>query len=179
VGKQQTKSGQNLRFVEVADTYNLREQALRHFIKINNPAYQALVTTMPPGTPPPTLQIALLEVDRDACLTLLAAIEAAFRLDYALRCERRDKQPLSRTFRNLFKTHEYYVSLEEVLLEQWKVHNPSIRQVIADLRAAFKYRHWLAHGRYWLPKLSVNVTTTNFYNLYTLAEQLDEIGLFM
>jgi hypothetical protein len=178
VGKKQTKSGLQLRFAAVAETYDLREQALRQFFRPANSAYAAaLAAATTAGTPPPTLQAALLEADRDCCLTLLAAIEAAFRLDYALRCERKDKQPISLSFRNLFRSYEYKLTFENQLLEQWKQHHPSIRQTIADLRAAFKYRHWLAHGRYWVPKFGLNVDIRQFYDLYTLAVQVETFGL--
>jgi hypothetical protein len=35
------------------------------------------------------------------------------------------------------------------------------------LKAAFLYRHWLAHGRYWKPKLG---RVHDFDSLYLLAQ---------
>ena len=175
--KKQTKSGLNLPFAEVAETYNTREQALRQFFNSSNPTYLAMVAGTAVGAPLPSLQIALLEADRDACLTLLAAVEAAFRLDYALRCEQRDKLPISRSFRALFQQYEYHIPLEDVLLEEWKTYQPGARSVISELKSAFKFRHWLAHGRYWTPKLALNVHRLNFYDLYSLTTLLESFGL--
>lgn len=173
----QSKSTLNFRFEDVAITHQLRERALRLFFQPENPAYQALQANTATGTQLPSLAAALLEADRDSCLTLLAAVEAAFRIDYALRCERRDKQPVSRSFRALFKLYEYSIPLERIVLEEWKIHESGLRTIISDLKAAFKYRHWLAHGRYWTPKFSLNVNQTQFYDLYTLATQLESLGL--
>lgn len=173
----QSKSNAHLQFAEVAAIHQLREQALRYYFSSTNPAYQALVANTAAGTASPSLADALLEVDRDSCFLLLAAIEAALRIDYALRCERRDKQPISRRFRKLHKKYEYSIPLERVLLEEWSVHRPALRPTISDLKAALKYRNWLAHGRYWTPKFGLNVNRTHFYDIYTLAGQLISFGL--
>jgi hypothetical protein len=42
-------------------------------------------------------------------------------------------------------------------------------KVIGDLKGAFKYRHWLAHGRYWEPKLGQKY---DYYSVYILAESI-------
>jgi hypothetical protein len=39
--------------------------------------------------------------------------------------------------------------------------------LIGELRSAFKFRNWLAHGRYWTPKLGRNY---DFESLYLLAD---------
>ena len=30
---------------------------------------------------------------------------------------------------------------------------PAPSRLIGDVRGAFKFRHWVAHGRYWVAKL--------------------------
>ena len=37
---------------------------------------------------------------------------------------------------------------------------------------AFKYRHWLAHGRYWEPKLG---RIYDYYSLYDLAYSMEHL----
>jgi hypothetical protein len=39
------------------------------------------------------------------------------------------------------------------------------RKLIGDLRGAFNFRHWLAHGRYWEPKLGRNYDFVTVYGL--------------
>src|SRR4051794_20890783 len=46
-----------------------------------------------------TLERRLVEVDMASALTVLSALEAAFRTDYLQRCYLRQKDPLSRAFR--------------------------------------------------------------------------------
>lgn len=92
------------------------------------------------------------ETELTSSLTLLACIEAMFQLDFRARCARRLKDPLSRSFRQLNKNRKR-VRLDEDVLESWYTHAPSAKSAISNLRGALQFRHWLAHGRYWLPKL--------------------------
>lgn len=41
-------------------------------------------------------------------------------------------------------------------------------QIIGDVKRAFKYRHWLAHGRYWTPKLGQGY---NYAAVYGVANK--------
>ena len=86
-------------------------------------------------------------------LAVMASVEAAFRIDYLQRCYRRDKDKISRAFRELYQNHGVRVSLEDEILAVWLEYSSAGRSTISELRGAFKYRHWLAHGRYWVPKL--------------------------
>ena len=45
-----------------------------------------------------------------------------------------------------------------------------------DLKGAFKFRHWLAHGRYWDPNLGRK--KYDFQSLYALAEEFFECFLY-
>lgn len=94
----------------------------------------------------------LKEVDRNSALVALAALEAAFRVDYVQRCEQRKKDPLSRAARQLYVRKKERVSFEEEILALWKEHSTLSASEIGFIKGAFKYRHWLAHGRHWPPK---------------------------
>ena len=49
-------------------------------------------------------------------------------------------------------------------------------KLIGDLRGAFRFRHWLAHGRYWNPKLGQKY---DFVSVYSLAANvLGDFPLF-
>ena len=58
-------------------------------------------------------------------------------------------------------------SLEDEILEAWRDHADGARQVVSELRGAFKYRHWLAHGRYWVPKLGRKF---DYHGIHLLAQ---------
>lgn len=111
----------------------------------------------------------LSEHDRRSALALLAALEASFRIDYLQRRYRREKDPLSRSLRAIFGRKEERASLEEDILGAWKDYSniPSARVIVQELRGALKYRHWLAHGRYWVPKLGQKY---DYQGIYILAQ---------
>jgi len=58
---------------------------------------------------------------------------------------------LSIYFREVEKTRDQ-VRLDADILEGWKRHTSASATLISELRGAFRFRHWLAHGRYWTPK---------------------------
>lgn len=95
------------------------------------------------------------ELERTSCLTLLSFLEARFRVDYLKRCYGRKKDDLSRDFRAIHKKKAHRTSLEDDILQTWKRHcseDTEAGNLISELIGVFKYRHWLAHGRYWEPK---------------------------
>ena len=57
--------------------------------------------------------------------------------------------------------------LDEDIFETWRQKQTSSRGLIGDLRGAFKFRHWIAHGRYWEPKLGRKY---DFDSVYDLAD---------
>jgi hypothetical protein len=110
------------------------------------------------------------ETDLTSSLTVLASIEAAFRIDYQQRAKRRDKSrhPISRDFRALYKRKGEHVSLDEEIFPAWIQHHASERALIGEIRGAFHFRHWIAHGRYWTPKLGRKY---EYADVYALAEE--------
>ena len=99
-------------------------------------------------------------------MSLLSAIEASLRIDYLNRVYRREKDDLSKIFRKIHKNKANKASLEEDILSSWKKYHPSFQSIFSDLLGALKYRHWLAHGRYWGPKLGRQY---DFYSIYIIA----------
>jgi hypothetical protein len=93
------------------------------------------------------------ESDVRSAFFALTSLEASFRIDFDFRCRKRLKDDLSIYFRQVKKTRKDAVRLDEDILEGWKRHADAPPALISDLRGAFKFRHWIAHGRYWTPKL--------------------------
>jgi hypothetical protein len=114
----------------------------------------------------------LCELDRSAALGVLSALEASFRTDFLWRCYERRKDDLSRRFRELHKLKENRAALEDDILEAWKQHVPTEKALISEIIGAFKYRHWLAHGRYWIPKLGKR---RDFFSVYLLARDMERV----
>ena len=98
------------------------------------------------------------ELDFLAMLDLMSAAEASLRLDYLSRVGKRLKDPVSRCFRAINKKLSQSmgpgaIRLEDDILDTWASQEPGTRSWVSDFKAALKLRHWLAHGRYWNPKL--------------------------
>ena len=121
-----------------------------------------------------TLRSIRLELERHRSLSALAMCEARVRLDYQKRCRKRFKDAVSRAFRDLYQVRGRQVRWDD-LLDVWKSHqlDPASRRVIGELKSAYHYRHWLAHGRYWpLPQ------TFTYGQVYRVVEAfLDLAGL--
>jgi hypothetical protein len=106
------------------------------------------------GLAPDELDEFFLELDYLTIMDLLSATEAAVRVDFLRRVQDKGKDPLSRSFRKLAKAFGQRVALEEHILDEWVTHHPNLRSPSSDFKGALKLRHWLAHGRYWTPKLA-------------------------
>lgn len=128
------------------------------------------------------LQRQLSEVEMDACFELLAAVEALFKLDCAIRCAEKHKDTLSKAFRAKYNEKGvgdllFRYSMEEYFLPTWKAEHPDYirdhQPVFDAFMGAFKFRHWLAHGRYWKPNPAFFEQYT-FDKLYLLVEILLE-----
>jgi len=111
------------------------------------------------------------ELERTSSLTLLSSLEAKLRIDYLKRCYKKEKDNLSKEFRAIYKEKSHRASLEEDILETWKKHHPEHKLLLSELLGALKYRHWLAHGRYWEPKLGRKY---DYAYIYDLVEQTDK-----
>jgi hypothetical protein len=169
-----SKAYKHLTFEYIAEIYSTREQSLRLFCSELNPDYESFFLGYTSQEITEYLEDQLAEVDRDACLNILAAIEALFRIDYAIRCEDKDREAISRQFRGLFAEYQYRISLEDKLFEEWKTAPSITGSIMSDLKGAFKYRHWLAHGRYWVPRLGQQY---DFNGLYILAMNVNSLPL--
>jgi hypothetical protein len=164
-------SGQELSFSEISHYYITSEKSLRSIYQkeiINSIDYtiREILNN--------ELEQYIEELDKSTALTMLAAIEAHFIVDFLQRCYYKDKKPISREFQKIFKRRKKNskVYLEDIL-EIWKQYTK--KTVISDLIGAFKYRNWLAHGRYWVYKAGHKY---DVYSLFTLSIDVqNELGI--
>lgn len=105
------------------------------------------------------------ELDYLVMLDLLASAEAAIRIDFIARVTERRKDPVSRRFRKIYNKYEEKISLEQHILETWKTLVPNTKRAVGDFLGALRLRHWLAHGRYWLPKLGRRYSPNDVYDI--------------
>lgn len=151
--------------LEVAEYHNDVVASLRYFSK-TSPSF---VSTRYFGRSlSDVLAARIEETDLRSAFFVLAALEAAFRIDYLYRCQKKERDDVSRAFRDIYKDRQENVSLDEDIFETWKEKSsaPGPR-LIGELRGAFNFRHYLAHGRYWEPKLGRKY---DFNFIYSLAD---------
>jgi hypothetical protein len=153
--------------VEVAEYHNDVLASLKYFSK-TSPSF---VSTRYFGSSlGDVLAARIEETDLRSAFFVLAALEAAFRVDYLYRCQKKEKDDVSRAFRAIYKEREANANLDEDIFETWKRKSsaPGPR-LIGELRGAFNFRHYLAHGRYWEPKLGRKY---DFNFIYSLADDV-------
>jgi hypothetical protein len=143
-----------LQLDELASYHQDVVASLRLYFNPSNPAFAARFLGCRPDEVKEALASHLEETDVRSAFFVLTKLEASFRIDFYFRCEKRLKDDLSTYFRNVLKLrkHKTTVRFDEDILEGWKRHTSGSKD-IAALRGALKFRHWLAHGRYWNPKL--------------------------
>ena len=160
-------SGLQLALPEIGAHHQDLESSLKLYFSVGSPSYLLRFAGYAATEVNDELGERLVETDLTSSLAALASVEAAFRIDYLQRCYRRGKDPVSRAFRNIYKAKQQQASLEDEIFEVW-VDNSSVpRSIIGELRGALRFRHWLAHGRYWTPKLGRRY---DFNDLFALAD---------
>ncbi len=168
MAKKVSFSGQNLGIAEAAKNHNDTEGALALFFSNKAPTYSIRFAGYKLDEVRSEQRDRMAELDRNTTMSLLAAVEAAFRIDYLQRCYQKRKDRVSRQFRQIYKEKETRASLEEDILEIWRINTAGSTRLIGDLRGAFKFRHWMAHGRYWTPNFGQKY---DYLSVYPLAMQ--------
>jgi len=97
------------------------------------------------------------ELEKLVCLDLLSAIEAALKVDYTIRVERKKKEDISKFFREDYKKTKGKISLDRTILPAWKRFYPVYKHKIGEYGGLLSYRNWLAHGRLWEERTRLDV----------------------
>ncbi|MFH1116077.1 MAG: hypothetical protein V1792_19360 [Pseudomonadota bacterium] len=146
-------------------------EALKGYFKASYGSYPERFVGYTPKELAEELQARLDEIDRASVFSLLSAVEAAFRIDYLQRCQAKKKkrEDISQELRSIYEEKGTRASFKDHILPAWK-REPTIRAgLISDLIAAFRYRDWLAHGRYWTAKLGRKY---DYESVYKLVEDI-------
>ena len=96
------------------------------------------------------------ELDRMVMLGMLACTEAALRVDFIERVMNKKKDDVSRAFWDTYKRQGIdKIRFEEDILDSWRDRGQAarIKSAVGEFKGALNLRNWLAHGRYWKPKL--------------------------
>ncbi|OEF69202.1 hypothetical protein [Vibrio tasmaniensis] len=111
-------------------------------------------------------------LDRMCSLEILATLEARFRVDYLVRCQKKRRDVFSKKLRAIYRKKENQASLVDDIISTWRKEHPEHKARLDNLQGALDYRNWLAHGRYWLPKKMPNLSKYDYLFLYSLADDI-------
>jgi hypothetical protein len=114
------------------------------------------------------------EADRQASFFIIATAEAGILVDFYRRVATRGpKGSVTRAFRYIDSTcSKQRVRLEDIL-DTWAVQVPAAKSDIRLFKGALRFHHWLAHGRYWVPKFGRAFDPTALVGIVTrLFEKL-------
>jgi hypothetical protein len=160
-------SGEHQELTEIAVHHSDVADALQLYFSPTDGLHHARFTGYSLAELKNELQSRLAEVDRTSTLSVLSALEAAFRIDYLQRCYAKKKDRVSRAFRIVYKHKGPRPALGEDILAVWQRESTTPVRLISALMGAFNYRHWLAHGRYWTPRLGRKY---DYESTYALAQ---------
>jgi hypothetical protein len=155
-------ASQSASLVDLAHYHRDAEASLQSYFTSSNPNFVAIFVGERPSEVNEKLANRIIETDMRSGLAVMASVEAAFRLDYKWRRKAKKPDAVSIAFR---KYRRKEVRLDEDIWETWKVVYPTTGPLISQLRSAFNYRNWLAHGRYWTTGQKYD-----FLDLYVLAD---------
>ena len=158
-------SGAHLAANQVAEHHAVVEEAIHLYYAEASPGFETRFAFYTEDEVFAERDERLYEAGAASAMMVLASIEAAFRVDYLRRCYAKHRDRLSRTLRALYQDKGARVSLLDDLLDVWKNHGSVPARLVGDIRSAFGYRDWLAHGRYWVPKLGRQYDFPSVYNL--------------
>jgi hypothetical protein len=116
------------------------------------------------------------ETDLRSAFFILVSLESDFLVDYEHRCRRRMKSALSKAFLSIYRSRRgnarvgKNARLSEDIFETWKKNSSApIPRLIGELRDAFTFRNWVAHGGYREPKPRGKY---DFDDVYSLADNV-------
>jgi hypothetical protein len=170
----QRLGAQPLKLEEIANHHKDCERSLRLYFSEKNPNFQNVLLEYFPDDES-KIKLSQLrdsrikELERSTSLVLLAAIEAWFMMDVKNRQDANLTDDFSVALMS-WTTGKKYILLDDTFLDIWKIHYPTFINLIGALKDAFKYRHWLAHGRHFPPKTQRH--DYDYFTIYQLAETI-------
>ncbi|HDM8188406.1 hypothetical protein [Vibrio ouci] len=111
-------------------------------------------------------------LDRMCSLEILATLEARFRVDYLVRCQKKKRDVFSKKLRAIYRKKENQASLVDDIISTWRREHPEHKARLDSFQGALDYRNWLAHGRYWQPKKMPHLSRYDYLFLYSLADDI-------
>lgn len=169
MSKRLSRSHREQGIEDIAESLNLAKSSINLYFSRVNPEFDLIFIHQSEDEINSERNKQLYDIEVSYLLNLMSAIEAKFKIDYAIRCEQKKKDELSRTFREKYKNNGLKVKFDEDILKSWRPF-VSDTSIVNELFTIVKYRNWLAHGRFWL--LKTNVERFDFDYVYSIADYI-------
>lgn len=134
------------------ESYNYRLEGLLLYYSTKNPDYSSIFIGM---TDREVYDLRSENIDENELISsfsLITIIESYFRIDYFLRYEYKKKDSLSKDLIKIYNRKKNRVNLEEEILKTWYSNGEITKSLYDKIKDLLKFRHWVAHGRYWKRK---------------------------
>lgn len=165
-------SDEHLALEEISRQHTNVENSVTLYFSNDNPRFAEIFSHYSPGELLEERNGCLVEHGLSASMTVLAAVEAAFRIDFELRCRNTSSDPISNGLRMMRRERvQHSISFTQEILHTWERVFPRGSDAISAMREAFQFRNWLAHGRYWEP----DTDKIDYGDVYALAESVFEL----
>ena len=105
------------------------------------------------------------ELEHVVCFNLISLTEAYLRTDFYTKVYNKDKSNIGRIYREIYKQKNNKISLKEDIIKNWQNNKFDAKSAFSKYIGLINYRHWLAHGRYWVPKFGQKYTPEITYNI--------------
>lgn len=128
------------------------------------------------------------EEERRSCFALPTHIEATFKAHFLYVVDTGIKCKLRKTFRKLFNSRKIKMNINNSpeivsgisfvfdILNRWLQRGEIDRQTYDDIKGAFNFRNWFAHGRFLtLKPTSVGGMRYQYDDLYLLAQKSESL----
>lgn len=149
-------SGENLNISEIWDWYLTQEKSLIHYRKqvisaaVTNTNFDIQFIGSTPNDINEYFNNLIEELELLVSFNIVASTEGKIREDFVIRVSKKLKDNISKKYWKLFKEFEWHVPLDENgILEVWIDIEQPIKSKVSLFRGLLKFRHWMAHGRYW------------------------------
>jgi hypothetical protein len=108
--------------VQIAEHYKDMESSLRLYFSTESPRFTVRFAWKSIAEVVEELEDRLDHADKRFCLAVLTSLEAAFYVDYFQRCQKRDREPVSRARREIYREKHSPASLEDDIFGTWLNH---------------------------------------------------------
>jgi hypothetical protein len=139
-------------YLRTLDAFRVLELALREPVVSDQVRPDSPFFGLTQAELPDVLRDMSREVGLESSLALLASFEAILRVDYLARARQTlAGAPIDGRLRRLWSKFAERLPLED-LLDAWRDETQADSNFVGRFKQLLRFRDWLAHGRYWLPK---------------------------